>query len=450
MPNKLGDMPMTKPFQTQMGDKFTAPAITRRSLLATAAAVGVVSLYPCQLAAAGGNDTIQPFSVAIPEEQLVELRQRIAATRWPEKETVGDSSQGVQLATMQNLARYWATEYDWRKGEAKLNAFPQFITEIDGLDIHFIHVRSTHDDALPLIVTHGWPGSVFEQLKIIEPLTNPTAHGGSASDAFHVVIPSMPGYGFSGKPTTTGWGPERMGRAWAELMKRLDYTRYVAQGGDWGAFVVDQMGLQAPEGLLGIHTNMPATVPADVDKALLAGEPAPSGLSGDEKNAYEQLVRTFKQVDYARLMATRPQTLYGIADSPVGLAAWLLDHNDAGGQPAAAVAMALDRTSSDTGELTRDEILDNITLYWLTNTGVSASRLYWEYKGGFFNTKGVSIPVAVTVFPGEQYEAPRSWTERAYPKLIHFNKVEKGGHFAAWEQPLIFAQELRAGFKSLR
>ena len=279
-------------------------------------------------------------SINVPEEELVDLRRRIAATRWPEKETVADQSQGVQLATIQELARYWATDYDWRKCEAKLNALPQFITEIDGLDIHFIHVRSKHENALPLIVTHGWPGSIIEQLKIIDPLTNPTAHGASASDAFHVVIPSMPGYGFSGKPTTTGWGPERMGRAWAELMKRLGYTRYVAQGGDWGAFVVDQMGLQAPAGLLAIHTNMPATVPADVDKAPLAGEPPPSGLSAEERRAYEQLVRTYKQVEYARMMAARPQTLYGIADSPVGLAAWLLDHNDADGQPAAAVVAA--------------------------------------------------------------------------------------------------------------
>jgi pimeloyl-ACP methyl ester carboxylesterase len=406
-------------------------------------------MLPGALLAAGG-DAIRSFTFHAPQAALDELRRRIAATRWPEKETVADSSQGVPLATMQDLARYWATDYDWGKAEAKLNTFPQFVTTIDGLDIHFIHVRSKHPNALPLVITHGWPGSILEQIKLIGPLTDPTTHGGKAEDAFDVVIPSMPGYGFSAKPTSPGWGPERMARAWPELMKRLGYTRYVAQGGDWGAFVVDQMGLQEPAGLLAIHTNMPATVPADVDKALLAGGPVPSGLSAEEQRAYEQLVRTFKQVDYARLMASRPQTLYGIADSPVGLAAWLLDHNDADGQPAAAVATALNRVTSTTGELTRDEILDNITLYWLTNTGVSASRLYWEYKGGFFNAKGVKIPVAVTVFPGEQYEAPRSWTERAYPKLIHYNRVEKGGHFAAWEQPAIFVQELRAAFRSLR
>ena len=393
---------------------------------------------------------VRPFSVAVPDEALEDLRRRIIATQWPERETVADDSQGVPLAAMQKLARYWATEYDWRRVEAKLNSLPQFITEIDGLDIHFIYARSKHEDALPLIVNHGWPGSIIEQLKIIDRLTDPTAHGGSAADAFHVVVPSMPGYGFSGKPTSTGWGPERMGRAWDELMKRLGYTRYVAQGGDWGAFVVDQMGLQAPEGLLAIHTNMPATVPADVNAAALAGGPAPARLAAAERRAYEQLIRTFKQVEYAKMMAARPQTLYGIADSPVGLAAWLLDHNDADGQPAAAVAAALNRTASATGELTRDEILDNITLYWLTNTGVSASRLYWEYRGGFFDAKGVAIPVAITVFPSEQYQAPRSWAEQAYPNLIYFHEVDKGGHFAAWEQPEIFSDEVRAAFRSLR
>jgi pimeloyl-ACP methyl ester carboxylesterase len=401
-----------------------------------------------EASAEGG--AIRSFDFDTPEEALDDLRRRIAGTQWPERETVSDSSQGVPLETMEELARYWATDYDWRKCEARLKEQPHFITEIDGLDIHFIHVRSQHDDVLPLVINHGWPGSIIEQLKLIDRLTDPTAHGGSAEDAFDVVIPSMPGYGFSGKPTTTGWGPERMGRAWAELMKRLGYDRYVAQGGDWGAFVVDQMGLQAPEGLLAIHTNMPATVPADIDEAIQAGDPLPPGLSAEERRACEGLDRTYKQVEYAHMMAARPQTLYGIADSPVGLAAWLLDHNDAGGQPAAAVVAALNRTTGSNGELTRDELLDNITLYWLTNTGVSASRLYWEYKGGFFNAKGVSIPVAVSIFPGEQYEAPRSWAEEAYPNLIYFNEVDKGGHFAAWEEPELFSAEVRAAFSSVR
>jgi len=396
------------------------------------------------------DTSIRPFEIEVPDEAIADMRRRIEATNWPERETVDDSSQGVPLETMQALARYWATDYAWRKTEARLKALPNFITEIDGLDIHFIHVRSKHANALPLVVNHGWPGSIIEQLKVIDRLTDPTAHGASASDAFDVVIPSMPGYGFSGKPTSTGWGPERMAGAWDQLMKRLGYTRYVAQGGDWGAFVVDQMGLQAPDGLLAIHTNMPATVPADVDATLNAGQPPPPGLSAEERRACEQLLRTYKQVEYARYMNARPQTLYGIADSPVGLAAWLIDHNDADGQPAVAVVEALSRRSSDNGELTRDEVLDNITLYWLTNTGVSASRLYWEYQGGFFNAKGVSIPVAVSVFPSEQYQAPRSWAERAYPNLIHYNQVEKGGHFAAWEQPELFSKEVRDAFRSLR
>jgi pimeloyl-ACP methyl ester carboxylesterase len=393
---------------------------------------------------------IRPFHVDVPDEALEDVRRRIAATNWPEKETVADQSQGVPLAMIQELARYWATDYDWRKCEATLNALPQYLTELDGLDIHFIHVRSQHEDALPIVVNHGWPGSIIEQLKIVDRLTDPTAHGGSEADAFHVVIPSMPGYGFSGKPTSTGWGPERMGRAWAELMKRLGYDRYVAQGGDWGAFVVDWMGVQELEGLLAIHSNMPGTVPPDIDKATNAGDPPPSDLADDERRAWEQLLTTYKQVDYARLMGSRPQTLYGIADSPIGLAAWLLDHGDGGGQPAAGLVSGLNRTTSDTGELTRDEFLDNVTLYWLTNTGVSASRLYWEYKGGFFNVKGVPIPVGVSVFPGEQYEAPRAWSERAYPNLIHYNKVAKGGHFAAWEEPQLFAEEVRAAFRTLR
>jgi pimeloyl-ACP methyl ester carboxylesterase len=389
---------------------------------------------------------IRPFWVNFPDSELAELRGRINATRWPERETVADQSQGVQLATVQNLARYWATEYDWRKVEAKLNALPQFMTEVDGLDIHFVHVRSKHENALPLIVTHGWPGSIIEQLKIVDPLTNPTAHGESGSDAFHLVIPSMPGYGFSARPTKTGWDPVRIARAWDVLMKRLGYNRYGAQGGDWGAVVVDQMGVQAPPGLIGIHTNMPGIFPADIDAAAFSGAPAPSGLSADEKLAYERLQFVYqKGIAYGFQMGLRPQTLYGIADSPVGLAAYFLDHD-------ARSYELISRVFQGQAEgLTRDDILDNITITWLTNTALSGARLYWEYWGkGYFNAKGVSIPVAVSVFPDELYPAPRSWTERAYPRLIHYNKLSKGGHFAAWEQPQLFSEEVRAGFHSLR
>lgn len=390
------------------------------------------------------KNAIRPFHVNVPEAELTELRRRINTTKWPDKETVSDQSQGVQLATIQELARYWATDYDWRKIEAKLNALPQFITEIDGLDIHFIHVRSKHKGAMPLIVTHGWPGSIIELLKIIEPLTNPTAYGGKASDAFDLVIPSMPGYGFSGKPTTIGWDPDHIARAWAELMKRLGYTKYVAQGGDWGALITDLMAVQAPPGLVGIHSNMPGTVPAYIDKALKCDSPPPSGLSDDEKRAYKQLDFFYKHSGYAQLMGTRPQTLTGLADSPVGLAAFMIDHD------ARSLELISKAFAGHPGGLTRDDVLDNITLYWLTNTAISSARLYWENKYPFFTVKGVSIPVAVSVFPDELYQAPKSWAERAYPKLMYYNKLDKGGHFAAWEQPELFTAELRAAFKSLR
>ncbi|CAM3433187.1 epoxide hydrolase family protein [Paenibacillus lupini] len=390
------------------------------------------------------TNAIRPFQVSIPEAELTELRKRINETKWPDRETVLDQSQGTQLETMQELARYWANDYDWRKFEAKLNTYPQFITNIDGLDIHFIHVRSKHKGALPIILTHGWPGSFIEMMKIIDPLTNPTAYGGKASDAFDVVIPSMPGYGFSEKPTTTGWGPDRIARAWIELMKRLGYTKYVAQGGDWGAIITDLMAVQKPEGLIGIHSNMPGTVPADVEKALQSGGPMPSGLTADEKRAYEQLDFFFKHLGYGDMMGRRPQTLTGLADSPVGLAAFMLDHD------AKSLAMISKAFAGKQEGLSRDDVLDNITLYWLTNTAISSARLYWENKYPFFGVKGVSIPTAVSVFPDELYEAPKSWAEQAYPKLFYYNVLDKGGHFAAWEQPVLFTNELRAAFKSLR
>src|SRR5256714_4689848 len=396
------------------------------------------------VAASSDGVAIRPFTIDVPEEELTDLRSRINATKWPDRET--DPSQGVQLATIQALASYWGSDYDWRKFEERFKALPHFITEIDGVDVHFIHARSDHEDALPLVVTHGWPGSTIEQLKIIDPLTNPTEHGASASDAFHLVIPSMPGHGFSGKPTETGWDPIRIAKAWVVLMKRLGYTRFVAQGGDWGNAVSEQMALLKPEGLLGIHTNMPATVPPDVSQALATGGPEPSGLSADEKKAYEVLDHFYATgTGYAGEMGNRPQTLYGVADSPIGLAAWMIDH-DVRSYELIARAFA-----GDAGGLSRDDVLDNVTHYWLTNTGVSAGRLYWESKLAFFDVKCVEIPVGVSVFPDELYPAPQSWAEKAYPNLIYFNnELDEGGHFAAWEQPQAFSEEVRASFRSLR
>jgi pimeloyl-ACP methyl ester carboxylesterase len=443
---------------------------TRRSVLAGSAAVGTASLLSAHLAGAaaagdtppsqssnqGGSPTsategtaIRPFQFKASDEALADLRRRIAATRWPDKETVADQTQGVQLATMQELARYWGTDYDWCKVEARLNALPQFVTEIDGLDIHFIHVRSKDENALPMIVTHGWPGSIIEQLKIIDPLTNPTAHGANASDAFHVVIPSLPGYGFSGTPTAPGWTPDRVARAWATLMQRLGYTKFVAQGGDWGNAISETMALQEPPGLLGINSNMAATVPPNISKALALHEPPPADLTAEERNAWNQLDFFYtKGLGYAIEMNNRPQTLYALVDSPVGLAAWMLDHDD---RSEKMIARAFAGQSEG---LTRDDVLDNVTLYWLTNTAISSARLYWDTahasSAGFFDARGVKIPVAVSVFPDEIYAAPQSWAERAYPKLIHYNKLDKGGHFAAWEQPQLFVEEMRASFKSLR
>jgi pimeloyl-ACP methyl ester carboxylesterase len=417
------------------------PSPDRRKVLVASAAVAASRLVPARAHAATTSDAIRPFRVDIPREQLADLRRRIAATRWPERETVNDGSQGVQLEKLQGIVRYWGSDYDWRKVEARLNALPMFMTEIDGVDIHFIRVKSRHANALPLIVTHGWPGSIIEQLDIIDPLTNPTAHGGRAEDAFDVVIPSMPGYGFSGKPTGTGWDPDHIARAWAELMKRLGYTRYVAQGGDWGSPVSEAMARQAPAGLLGIHINLPATVPPEVGAALLAGGPALAGLSDKERAAFDALV-TFstKYRAYSAMMGTRPQTIgFALTDSPAGLAAWIYDYNN--GEPQRL--------------LTQDKVLDDITLYWLTNTAASSARLYWENHGNILSaaaekTAEISIPVAITVFPEEIYRAPETWARRAFRNLIYFHEVDKGGHFAAWEQPELFSAELRAAFSSLR
>jgi pimeloyl-ACP methyl ester carboxylesterase len=416
---------------------------TRRDVLVAAAAAGAATMMPVSLRAASSD--VRPFHVSFPDEALADLHRRIAATKWPTKELVTDASQGVQLGTMRKLAQYWQANYNWRKVEARLNALPMFLTQIDGLDIHFIHVRSKHPNALPIIITHGWPGSVIEQLKVIGPLTDPTAHGGTPEEAFDVVIPSLPGHGFSATPTVTGWDPQRIARAWAALMKRLGYTKFVAQGGDWGDAVSEQMALQAPPELLAIHTNMPATVPDDIAKVLTAGGPAPAGMSEDEKNAFDQLDFFYKHgLGYAQEMASRPQTLYGLEDSPVGLAAWMLDHDS---RSYALISRVFD---DHTEGLTREDILDNITLYWLTGTAVSSARLYWENKLAFFAPKNIKIPVAVSVFPDEIYAAPRSWAEKAFPKLIHYNRLPMGGHFAAWEQPALFSAELRAAFRSVR
>jgi pimeloyl-ACP methyl ester carboxylesterase len=402
-------------------------------------------LDPDKVGTESGQTAIRPFQIHVPQSTLTDLRRRLASTRWPESETASDRSQGVQLATMKSLVAYWQKNYDWRKVEARLNALPQFVTSIDGVGIHFIHVRSKHPNALPLIITHGWPGSIIEQLKIIAPLTDPTAYGGEAADAFDVVIPSLPGYGFSAKPAVTGWDPIRIARAWTVLMKRLGYTRFVAQGGDWGNAVTEQMALQAPPELIGIHTNMPATVPADIATALEHNQPAPAGLSAEEKGAWDQLDFFYKHgLGYAQEMANRPQTLYGIMDSPSGLAAWMLDHDS---RSLDLIARVFEGRSEG---LTKDDILDNITLYWVTNTAVSSARLYWESKLPFFAPKGVQVPTAVSVFPDEIYAAPKSWTQKAYPALLHFNRLPKGGHFAAWEQPELFTAELRAAFRSLR
>jgi len=449
-PHKWHIFRVTRLVATSFGLLLVAASSYSQTVIKKETTVSQFSTLQLDAVPQTASPEIRPFHIDIPEGQLTDLRHRIAATKWPERETVGDATQGVQLATMQKLARYWATDYDWRKCEAKLNALPQFVTNINGVDIHFIHVRSKNPNALPIIITHGWPGSIIEQLKVIGPLTDPVAYGGKPEDSFDVVIPSLPGYGFSGKPTAPGWTPITIAQAWATLMQRLGYTRYVAQGGDWGNAVSEVMALQQPAGLLGIHTNMAATVPADVSKALSVGGPPPSGLSADEKHAWNQLDDFYKHgLAYAQEMSNRPQTLYGIADSPVGLAAWMIDHD------IRSYLMITRAFDGQTEGLTRDDILDNVTLYWLTNTAISSARLYWDTTrisngAGFFDVRGIQIPVAVSAFPDEIYQAPRSWTEKAYPKLIYYNRLRKGGHFAAWEQPELFSEEIRAAFRPLR
>ncbi|MBY4948362.1 epoxide hydrolase 1 [Cupriavidus respiraculi] len=436
----------------------TAPAMpSRRALLLRgAAAAALTALRPVTAAAEAAPpfapDAIRPFRVDIPQAALLDLRRRLAATRWPDAETVDDRTQGVQRHRLRSLMRYWERDYDWRKAEARLNALPQFVTRIDGLDIHFLHIRSPHPRALPLIMTHGWPGSVLELLKSVGPLTDPTAHGGSADDAFHLVLPSLPGFGFSEAPRHPGWNPERIGRAWDTLMTRLGYSRYVAQGGDWGAIVADAMGRQAPPGLLGIHVNRierATTIPPEVGRALRSGDPAPATLTPEERAVFDQ-ARDFldKGFGYAALMGTRPQTIaYGLADSPVGLAAWIYDK----------LADWVFTRGDPERALGRDDILDNITLYWLTNTGPSSGRIYWDSHPLNAGNRtagpasgGIAVPAAVTIFPGEVYRPPRHWVERAYRNLIYYHRVDKGGHFAAWEEPELFGAEVRAAFRALR
>jgi pimeloyl-ACP methyl ester carboxylesterase len=434
------------PMTVAQGETKAPPAPGAETLAATTG-VAIVEAPAVGAAATAtpNNETIRPFQFHATNEQLADLKRRVKTTKWPNRELVGDATQGVNLATMHKLADYWVNQYDWRGVEARLNALPMFVTNIDGVDIQFIHVKSKNPNALPLIITHGWPGSIIEELKVIDPLTNPTAHGGSAADSFDVVIPSLPGYGFSGKPTELGWEPTRIARTWVTLMDRLGYKKFVASGGDWGDPVTEQLAVNSPEQVMGIHLNMPSAVPAEIMKAYTAGEPAPAGLSADEKRAYEQLsFFVSKGLGYANEMRLRPQTLYALEDSPVGLAAWILDHDD---RSRDLISRVFDGQSEG---LTRDDVLDNVTLYWLTNTAVSSARLYWENKLVFFKPQGVTIPVVISSFPDELYQVPKSWAEKAFPGMIYYKRHPKGGHFASWEQPQLFTDDLRNGFRSLR